>query len=40
MNHFFIENAPSASDFDTLFDINYDGYKDYVIGYYAQAGTV
>jgi len=39
MNHFLIENAPSASDFDTLFDINYDGYKDYVIGYYAQAGT-
>lgn len=39
MNHFLIENAPSASDYDTLFDITYDGFNDYVIGYYGQAGT-
>lgn len=39
MNHFLIENSPSSSDYDTLFDITYDGFKDYVIGYYGQAGT-
>jgi hypothetical protein len=39
MNHFLIENTPSSSDYDTLFDITYDGFKDYVIGYYGQAGT-
>lgn len=39
MNHFLIENAPSSSDYDTLFDLNYDGYKDYIIGYYGAAGT-
>jgi hypothetical protein len=39
MNHFLIENMPSSADYDTLFDLTYDGYKDYVIGYYGQSGT-
>jgi hypothetical protein len=39
MNHFLIENSPSGSDYDTLFDLNFDGINDYVIGYYGQAGT-
>ena len=39
MNHFLIENNLSLPDYDTLFDLTYDGYNDYVIGYYGQAGT-
>jgi len=39
MNHFLSENRPSSPDFDTLFDLTYDGHQDYVIGYYGQAGT-
>jgi hypothetical protein len=39
MNHFLIEYRSSSADFDTLFDLTYDGHKDYVIGYYGQAGT-
>jgi hypothetical protein len=39
MNHFLIENRPSSPDCDTLFDLNYDGEKDYVICYYGQAGN-
>ena len=34
MRHFLLENAPSGPDFDTLFDLNYDGRKDYIIGFY------
>ena len=38
MNNFIIEfmNSP---DYDTLLDLNYDGHKDYVIGYYGKSGT-
>src|SRR5262249_19643356 len=39
MNRFLEDNKPSPPDFDTLFDLTYDGFKDYVIGYYGQAGT-
>jgi len=39
MNHFLFENRPSSPDCDTLFDLNYDGEKDYVICYYGQAGN-
>ena len=39
MNTFIIEQSPAQADFDTLFDINYDGYKDYLIGYYGLSGT-
>lgn len=39
LNHFIVEIAPTWSDYDTLFDINYDGKKDYIIGYYGLAGT-
>jgi hypothetical protein len=39
MNHFLIENQPSSPDFDTLFDLTYDGYNDYIIGYYGQVGS-
>ena len=39
MKLFEVENSPAGSDYDTLVDINYDGYRDYVIGYYGLAGT-
>jgi hypothetical protein len=39
MNHFLIGNRPSSPDCDTLFDLNFDGQKDYVIRYYGQAGN-
>jgi hypothetical protein len=39
MNHFLIGNGLISPDFDTLFDLTYDGHKDYVIGYYGQSGT-
>jgi hypothetical protein len=39
MNHFLIDNRPSSPDGDTLFDLNFDGQKDYVIRYYGQAGN-
>jgi hypothetical protein len=39
MNHFLIDNGLQSSDFDTLFDVTYDGFKDYVIGYYGKSGT-
>lgn len=39
LNHFIVEIAPAWSEYDTLFDINYDGKKDYIIGYYGLAGT-
>ncbi len=28
-----------TSDYDTLIDLNYDGVKDFVIGYYGQSGS-
>lgn len=33
------EYSPAGSMYDTLVDVNYDGYKDYVIGFYAGSGT-
>lgn len=39
MNQFLIDYEPSAPDYDTLFDINYDGIADYIIGFYYQAGS-
>jgi hypothetical protein len=39
MNRFLIEHSPSESDYDTLRDLNFDGFKDYIIGYYAMSGT-
>jgi hypothetical protein len=39
MNHFLIDNDLVSPDYDTLFDITYDDYKDYVIGYYGRTGT-
>jgi len=39
MNQFLAEYRPTSPDYDSLFDLTYDGFKDYVIGYYAQAGT-
>jgi len=39
MNNFYIENRPSSPDYDTLFDLNYDGHEDYGIGYYGPSGT-
>ena len=39
MNRFLIENGLSSPDYDTLFDLTYDGFQDYVIGYYGKSGT-
>jgi len=39
MNQFLLGNGASGADYDSLFDINYDGYKDYIIGYYGASGT-
>ena len=39
LNQFLINQQPSSPDYDTTFDLNYDGAKDYVIGYYGQAGN-
>lgn len=39
MNHFYLENGLVAPEYDTLFDLNYDKFKDYVIGYYGGSGT-
>lgn len=39
MNCFLDENGSSSATWDTLLDLTYDGYKDYVIGYYGQSGT-
>ena len=39
MNQFIVQNMPSIADYDTLFDLTYDGNKDYVIGYYGPSGT-
>lgn len=39
MNQFMVWNTPSGPDFDTLFDLNFDGNHDYVIGFYGQSGT-
>lgn len=39
LNHFLANNGVGGKDYDTLFDVNYDGYKDYVIGYYGSCGT-
>ncbi|MDG1913375.1 MAG: hypothetical protein P8I55_02155 [Crocinitomix sp.] len=36
---FFTNNSPSAPDFGTLIDLNYDNYLDFIIGYYGQAGS-
>jgi hypothetical protein len=38
MNQFLIDHRQNP-DFDTSLDLTYDGFKDYVIGYYGQSGT-
>jgi len=35
----FIEDGYGAYQYDTLIDLNYDGYPDYVIGLYGMAGN-
>jgi hypothetical protein len=39
MNQFLVENGLSSPDYDTLIDLTYDGFQDYVIGYYGKSGT-
>lgn len=39
LNRFINENRLSSPTFDTLLDLTYDGFKDYIIGYYGQSGT-
>lgn len=38
-NEFLLENGLVAPDYDTLFDLTYDGYKDYILGYYGKSGS-
>ena len=38
-NRFIVENKLSSPEYDTLIDLTYDGYKDYIIGYYGQSGS-
>lgn len=33
------ESKITSADYDTLIDLNYDTFKDFVIGYYGQSGT-
>lgn len=37
--HFIVETPPCWPGYDSLLDLNYDGYDDYIIGYYGTAGT-
>lgn len=39
MNQFLSENRFFSPEYDTVFDVTFDGFKDYVIGYYGQSGT-
>lgn len=39
MNQFLLENGLVSPDYDTLFDLTYDGLDDYIIGYYGKSGT-
>ena len=39
MNQFMTERLIEGPDYDTLVDINYDGFDDYIIGFYAPCGT-
>ncbi len=39
LNRFMIENELSEPTYDSLFDLNYDGNADYVIGYYGMSGS-
>ena len=39
LNRFKYVDPMRSEDFDTLIDLTYDGNKDYIIGYYGQAGT-
>lgn len=39
LNQFLISNEPHGPDFDTLFDLNYDQFEDYVIGFTYPSGT-
>lgn len=39
LNQFYLENPFNDRDIDTLFDVNYDGFKDFIIPYYHQSGT-
>ena len=39
MNQFLLENGLVSPEYDTLFDLTYDGHKDFVVGYYGKSGT-
>lgn len=39
INQFLLGNGLVSPDYDTLFDLTYDGHKDYIIGYYGKSGT-
>lgn len=39
VNEFLLENGLIEPDYDSLIDLTYDGFKDYVLGYYGKSGT-
>jgi hypothetical protein len=39
LNQFIVENGLVTPESDTLLDLNYDGYKDYILRYYGRSGT-
>jgi hypothetical protein len=39
MNKFLLNNGLVSPDYDTLLDLTYDGFNDYIIGYYGKSGT-
>ena len=39
LNIFAAQNCPPFPHFDTLVDITYDGFDDYILGYYGISGT-
>lgn len=39
LNQFYLQNPFRSNGNDTLFDVNYDGFKDLIIPTYGQSGT-
>lgn len=39
LDQFAADQGPVGPQYDTVVDMNYDGYDDYVIGFYYQSGT-
>ena len=39
LEEFNTESEITSHDYETLIDLNYDGIKDFILGYYGQSGT-